>query len=132
MIYFHITGYRRFRRWFRILNTESVSGSMYVFFINNYECVVWQFDDFVDCIFSIEIKMKDTTDSARSGSYLDLRQHNDSDGRVQARFFARSLVVCVVLCRSLFVLMSFSFYHYVVCPSICSFDYLFCIFNIFL
>jgi hypothetical protein len=42
----------------------------------------------------------------------------------------RSLVLCVMLCRSLLVILSFSFGHCIVCPSIDGFGLPLCIFNL--
>jgi hypothetical protein len=36
-----------------------------------------RFDDFVDRIYPIELEIKDTTDTDRSASYLDLHLEND-------------------------------------------------------
>ena len=40
------------------------------------------FGDFVDFIYHIELEIKDTTDTDRSASYLDLHIEIDSEGRV--------------------------------------------------
>ena len=40
------------------------------------------FGDFVDFIYPIELEIKDTTDTDRSASYLDLHIEIDSEGRV--------------------------------------------------
>jgi hypothetical protein len=40
-----------------------------------------RFGDFVDRLYHIELEIKDTTDTERSGSYLDLHLEIDSDGR---------------------------------------------------
>ena len=40
-----------------------------------------RFDDFVDRIYPIELKIKDTTDTDRSASYLDLHIEIDSERR---------------------------------------------------
>ena len=39
-----------------------------------------RFDDFVDRIYSIELEIKDTTDTDRSASYFDLHLEIDSEG----------------------------------------------------
>ena len=39
------------------------------------------FGDFVDGIYPIELKIKDTTDTARSASHLDLHLQSDSECR---------------------------------------------------
>ena len=44
----------------------------YVFSLNNCK-----FGDFIDHIYPIEIEIKDTTDTARYASYLDLHMHHD-------------------------------------------------------
>jgi hypothetical protein len=40
-----------------------------------------RFGDFVDCIYPIELEIKDTTDTDRSASYLDLFLKINSEGR---------------------------------------------------
>ena len=40
-----------------------------------------RFDDFVDRIYPIELKIRDTTDTDRSASYLDLHIEIDSERR---------------------------------------------------
>jgi hypothetical protein len=40
-----------------------------------------KFGDFVDRIYPIELEIKDTTDTDRVASYLDLHIEIDSDGR---------------------------------------------------
>jgi hypothetical protein len=42
--------------------------------LNNY-----RFGDFVDCIYPIDLEIKDTTDTDRSASYLDLHLEIDSE-----------------------------------------------------
>jgi hypothetical protein len=45
------------------------------------------FGDFVDCIYPIEPEIKDTTDSDRSASYLDLHLEIDSEGRLRTKLY---------------------------------------------
>ena len=42
-----------------------------------------RFGDFVDRIYPIELEIKDTTDTDRSASYLDLHLKVDSEGRLR-------------------------------------------------
>ena len=42
-----------------------------------------RFGDFVYCIYPIELEIKDTTDTDRSASYLDLHLEIDSEGTVK-------------------------------------------------
>ena len=44
-----------------------------------------RFGDFVDRIYSIEIEIKDTSDTNRSASYLDLHLEIDSEGRLRTK-----------------------------------------------
>jgi len=44
-----------------------------------------KFGDFVDRIFPIELEIKDTTDTARSASYLDLHLEIDSECRLRTK-----------------------------------------------
>ena len=46
-----------------------------------------RFCDFVDRIYPIEIKIKDTTDTDRSTSYLDLHLEIDSEGRLRMKLY---------------------------------------------
>jgi hypothetical protein len=46
-----------------------------------------RFDDFVDRIDPIELEIKDTTDTDRSASYLDLHLEYDSEGRVITKHY---------------------------------------------
>ena len=46
-----------------------------------------RFGDFVDCIYLIELEIKDTTDTDRSASYLDLHLEIDSEGRLGTKLY---------------------------------------------
>jgi hypothetical protein len=46
-----------------------------------------RFGDFVDRIYPIELKIKDTTDTDRSASYLDLHLESDSEWRLRAKLY---------------------------------------------
>ena len=46
-----------------------------------------RFGDFVDRIYPIELEIKDTTDTARSASYLDLHIEIDSEGRLRSKLY---------------------------------------------
>jgi hypothetical protein len=43
--------------------------------------------DFVDRIYLIEVEIKDTTDTDRSASYLDLHLKIDSEGRLRTKLY---------------------------------------------
>ena len=43
--------------------------------------------DFVDCIYPIELEIKDITDTDRSVSYLDLHLEIDSEGRLRKKLY---------------------------------------------
>ena len=45
------------------------------------------FGDFVDRIYPIELEIKDTTDTYRSASYLDLHLEIDSEGRLRMKLY---------------------------------------------
>ena len=45
------------------------------------------FGDFVDRIYPIELEIKDTTDTDRSASYLDLHLEIDSEGRLRTKVY---------------------------------------------
>ena len=46
-----------------------------------------RFGDFVDRIYLIELEIKDTTDTDRSASYLDLHLEIDNEGRLRTKFY---------------------------------------------
>jgi hypothetical protein len=46
-----------------------------------------RFGDFVDRIYSIELEIKDTTDTDRSASNLDLHLEIDSEGRLKTKLY---------------------------------------------
>ena len=43
--------------------------------------------DFVDRIYPIELEIKDTTDTDRSASYLDLHLEIDNEGRLRTKLY---------------------------------------------
>ena len=45
------------------------------------------FGDFVDRIYPIELKIKDTTDTDRSASHFDLHLEIDSEGRLRTKLY---------------------------------------------
>jgi hypothetical protein len=52
-----------------------------------------RFGDFVDRIYPIEFEIKDTTDTDRSTSYLDLHLEMDSEGRLRAKHYHKRNVI---------------------------------------
>jgi hypothetical protein len=48
-----------------------------------------RFGDFVDRIYPIELEIKDTTDTDRSASYLDLHLEIDNEGRLRTKLYKR-------------------------------------------
>ena len=46
-----------------------------------------KFSEFVDCIYPNELDIKDTTDTAKSASYLDLHLQIENDGRLKTRLY---------------------------------------------
>ena len=97
--------------------------------------------DFVDRIYPIELQIKDTTDTARSISYLDLHLEIDNEGRLRTKLYDKRDYLKIPnvnfpficsnfpagLCCSIFrflccfSLIPSSFGHCVVCPSIYGF-----------
>jgi hypothetical protein len=51
-----------------------------------------RFGDFVDRIYSIELEIKDTTDTYRSASYLDLHLEIDSEGRLRMKLTTKEMI----------------------------------------
>ena len=45
------------------------------------------FRDFVDRIYSIELEIKDTTDTDMSASYLDIHLEIDNEGRLRTKLY---------------------------------------------
>jgi hypothetical protein len=43
------------------------------------------FGDFVDRIYPVELEKKDTTDTTKSASYIDLHLEIDSEGRLRTK-----------------------------------------------
>jgi hypothetical protein len=46
-----------------------------------------KFSDFVDHIYPIKLEVKDTTDTDRSASYLDIHLEIDSEGRLRSKLY---------------------------------------------
>ena len=53
-----------------------------VFSLNNSK-----FGDYVERIYSIELEIKDTTDTVTSASYLDLHLEMDNEGRLKTKLY---------------------------------------------
>ena len=51
-----------------------------------------RFGDFVDRIYPIELEIKDTTDTDRSASYIDLHIDIDSEGRLRTKFTKKKMI----------------------------------------
>ena len=51
-----------------------------------------RFGDFVDRIYPIELKIKDTTDTDRYASYLDLHLEINSEGRLRTKLYDRKII----------------------------------------
>jgi hypothetical protein len=66
--------------------------------LNNY-----RFGDFVDCIYPIDLEIKDTTDTDRSASYLDLHLEIDSENETlrQKRYFNFPIVNFPFICSNI-------------------------------
>ena len=55
------------------------------------------FGDFVDRIYHIELEIKDTTDTAKSSSYLDLQLEIGSDGQLKRNFTTKETILISTL-----------------------------------
>ena len=53
-----------------------------------------RFGDFVDSSYPIELEIKDTTNTDRSPSYLDLHLEIDSEGRLRTKFYDENFSHC--------------------------------------
>ena len=63
-----------------------------------------KFCDFVDCIYPIDLEIKDTTDTDMSASYLDLHLEIDSEGAwLKTNYTTKNII-------SIFPLWTFSIY----------------------
>jgi len=51
-----------------------------------------KFGDFVDRIYPMELEIKDTTDTARSASSLDLHLEIDNEGRLRPNFTTKEMI----------------------------------------
>ena len=56
-------------------------------FTIRYKDDVLSLDNYVDRIYPIEPEIKDTTDTYRSASYLDLHLEIDSEGRLRTKLY---------------------------------------------
>jgi hypothetical protein len=52
-----------------------------------------RFGDFIDRIYPIELETKDTTDTDKSASYLDLHLEIDSEGRLKTNFYEKKEMI---------------------------------------
>ena len=48
-----------------------------------------RFGDFIDRIYPIELETKDTTDTDKSASYLDVHLEIDSEGRLKTKLYEK-------------------------------------------
>ena len=46
-----------------------------------------KFGDYVECIYPIELEIKDTTDTVKTASYLDLHLEIDNEGRLKTKLY---------------------------------------------
>jgi hypothetical protein len=77
------TSYRDFsRKTKRSLPDPLISRSADGLSLNNS-----RFGDFVDHIYPSELEIKDSTDTHRSASYLDLNLKIDSEGRLRTKLY---------------------------------------------
>jgi len=51
-----------------------------------------KFGDIVDRIYPIELEIKDTTDTDRSASYLDVHLGIDSEGRLRTHLYDKKII----------------------------------------
>ena len=51
-----------------------------------------RFGEFVDRIYPIELEIKDTTDTDRSASYLDLHLEIHSEGLLKTKFMTKEMI----------------------------------------
>jgi hypothetical protein len=61
-------------------------------FTIRYKDDVLSLDNYVDRIYPIEPEIKDTTDTYRSASYLDLHLEIDSEGRLRTKFTTKEMI----------------------------------------
>jgi hypothetical protein len=58
-----------------------------------------RFGDFLDRIYPIELEIKDTTDTDRSASYLDLHLEIDSEGRLRTKLYDKKRLFQLSYCK---------------------------------
>ena len=58
-----------------------------------------RFGDFLDRIYPIELEIKDTTDTDRSASYLDLHLEIDSEGRLRTKLYNKKRLFQLSYCK---------------------------------
>ena len=74
------------------------------------------FDDFVDRSNSLELEIKDTTDTDRSDSYLDLHLEIDSEGRLRTKLYDKrddfkfAIVNCPFTCSNIPTVSAYGLY----------------------
>ena len=77
-----------------------------VFSLNNYT-----FGDFVDRIYPFELEIKDTTDTARSASYLDIHHGINREDRLKPKLFTTKEIISISRCFFLpFIVATFHLY----------------------
>ena len=59
-----------------------------------------RFGDFADCIYPIELEIKDTTDTDMTASYLDLDLETDSEGWLRTNFTTKGMIsIFPLICK---------------------------------
>ena len=61
-------------------------------FTFRYKDDILSLDNYVDRIYPIEPEIKDSTDTDRSASYLDLHLTIDSEGRLRKKFYDKEMI----------------------------------------
>ena len=80
---------------YKVLDTNTFMLSLFILYtvlkINTFICRLClsytKFCDYVDRIHSIELEIKDTMETAKSASYLDLHLEIDSEGRLKTKLY---------------------------------------------
>jgi hypothetical protein len=109
-----------FRNCYRITKKLVVSFNHIddVLSINNHN-----FHDYVHLIYPDELEIKDTTESDKSSSYLDILLNIDSNGRLNTSLYMTNVMILTLQLSSfLFYVVTYHFHLLMVCTSPSWFD----------
>jgi hypothetical protein len=80
--------------------------------VNNHN-----FHNYVHLIYPDELEIKDTTESDKSASYLDILLNIDSNGRLKLHYMANVMILTLQSSTLLFYVVTYHFHQLMVCTS---------------